>query len=126
MHRPPNVFGFTLIELLVTLTLLGLVASFAIPNVQSWLASRGAASDRASVAARLAIMPLEVARSGADLTIVDDSLFTLDNSALLIEEPVRILSNGYCLGGKISLQQQSRTYKYRVTEPFCHVLPETE
>lgn len=115
------VAGFSMVELLVTLVLLGLVASFVAPNVNSWLKSRDAAATRMAITSKLSILPLQVNRTGQSLTIENATQLDLDHLDMVFEQPVVILANGFCVGGKFSLLQGQRKQLFEVLPPYCEV-----
>mgnify|MGYP000323573119 CR=1 FL=1 len=110
-----------MVELLVALVLLGLVASFVAPGVDSWLRSREAAATRIAVTSQFAILPLQVNRAGEPLTINDSAQINLGHLPITFEQPVEILSNGFCIGGKFSIEQNQRTMSFVVLQPYCEV-----
>jgi prepilin-type N-terminal cleavage/methylation domain-containing protein len=113
--------GFTMVELLVTLVLLGLIASLAAPGLESWLRSRQNDSVRTALSSEMALLPLQANRQGKAITLNNgNQLHSLDLQIEFIE-PVVVLANGYCLGGKISLLQNDRSIDYDVLAPFCEV-----
>jgi prepilin-type N-terminal cleavage/methylation domain-containing protein len=117
--------GFTMVELLVTLVLLGLIASVAAPGMESWLRSRQAGALRTALASELALLPLQANRQGKGITLSDSS--QLQNQELQVEfiQPVVVLANGYCLGGKMALiqgrEQNAQRIVFEVLAPFCEV-----
>lgn len=114
--------GFTLVELLITLVILGLASSLVGPALFSWLDSREAASRRTTLENSLAMLPLEVQRKGEAVTIENAVDLGIDDiRGITINEPVRILSNGYCQGGRVTLTLSARQYQYQVLPPFCEV-----
>jgi prepilin-type N-terminal cleavage/methylation domain-containing protein len=113
--------GFTMIELLVTLVLLGLIASLAAPGLESWLRSRQNDAIRTALSSEMALLPLQANRQGEAITLNNGNhLLSLDLQIQFIE-PVVVLANGYCLGGKVSLLQNDRSIDYDVLAPFCEV-----
>jgi prepilin-type N-terminal cleavage/methylation domain-containing protein len=116
-----KVSGFSMVELLVTLVLIGLVASFVAPGVDAWLSSREAAAIRIEVTSKLAIMPLQVNRAGESLIIDNSAQLNLAHLPIIFEQPVIILSNGFCMGGRFSIEQKQRTMSFDVLQPYCEV-----
>jgi prepilin-type N-terminal cleavage/methylation domain-containing protein len=116
-----KVSGFSMVELLVTLVLIGLVASFVAPGVDAWLSSREAAAIRIEVTSKLAIMPLQVNRAGESLIIDNSAQLNLAHLPIIFEQPVIILSNGFCMGGRFSTEQKQRTMSFDVLQPYCEV-----
>lgn len=110
-----------MVELLVTLVLIGLVASFVAPGVDAWLTSRDAAATRIAVTSKLAILPLQVNRTGKSLIIDNSAQLNLAHLSITFEQPVLILSNGFCKGGRFSIQQNERTMSFDVLQPYCEV-----
>ncbi|MGS2719906.1 prepilin-type N-terminal cleavage/methylation domain-containing protein [Paraglaciecola aestuariivivens] len=118
----PLSFGFSMVELLVTLVLLGLVASFVAPNVNTWLSSRDAAATRMAISSKLAMLPLQVNRKGEALTITNASQLDLAHIDIVFEQPIEILANGFCMGGELSINQNQRVTKFEVLAPYCEVV----
>jgi len=116
-----KVSGFSMVELLVTLVLIGLVASFVAPGVDAWLSSREAAATRIEVTSKLAILPLQVNRAGESLIIDNSAQLNLAHLPIIFEQPVIILSNGFCMGGRFSIEQKQRTMSFDVLQPYCEV-----
>jgi general secretion pathway protein G len=116
-----KVTGFSMVELLVTLVLLGLVASFVAPGVDAWLTSREAAAARIEVTSKLAMLPLQVNRKGESLIIDSSAQLNLAHLFITFKQPIRVLSNGFCMGGKFSIEQKQRTISYDVLQPYCEV-----
>ena len=113
--------GFTMVELLVTLVLLGLIASVAAPGLDSWLRSREAASVRMTLVSEMALLPLQANRLGKALLINSSEQLQQQDLPIHFIQPVSVLANGYCIGGKISLEQKERQIEYDVLPPFCEV-----
>ncbi|GGO63605.1 prepilin-type N-terminal cleavage/methylation domain-containing protein [Bowmanella pacifica] len=113
--------GFTMIELLVTLVLLGLVASVAMPGLDAWLSARKAASQRAELAGKLALMPLQANRQGRVLTVKHAEDLELSDAELEVLTPITVLASGYCKGGEVALLLGERRYQFSVLAPFCEV-----
>jgi hypothetical protein len=110
-----------MVELLVTLVLIGLVASFVAPGVDAWLSSREAAATRIEVTSKLAILPLQVNRAGESLIIDNSAQLNLEHLPIIFEQPVIILSNGFCMGGRFSIEKKQRTMSFDVLQPYCEV-----
>jgi prepilin-type N-terminal cleavage/methylation domain-containing protein len=116
-----KVTGFSMVELLVTLVLLGLVASFVLPGVDAWLTTREAAATRMAVSSKLAILPLQVNRAGESLLIDSSVQLGLENLSITFEQPILILANGFCMGGRFSIEQNQRFMSFDVLQPYCEV-----
>ncbi|MBD1389803.1 hypothetical protein IC617_10225 [Neiella sp. HB171785] len=110
-----------MIELLVTLVLLGLIAAVVAPGLESWLKAREAAAVRSGLASELAMLPVKASQFSQPIVIESVAQLSLDNVNLVFHQPVVVLANGYCLGGKAELQFDDRRYPFDVTEPFCEV-----
>ncbi|MBT1064899.1 prepilin-type N-terminal cleavage/methylation domain-containing protein [Bowmanella sp. Y26] len=113
--------GFTMIELLVTLVLLGLIVAVVAPGMDAWLMAREAAAQRAMVAGKLMLLPLEANRSGQTIRINSATDLGLNDVALKFEPAIEVNSNGYCRGGAFTLTQGQRAYHFEVLPPFCEV-----
>jgi len=112
-----------MVELLVTLVLLGLIASFVVPGVDSWLTSREAAATRMAINSKLALLPMQANRRGKHMLIDSAEQLALEDLALSVSftQPVLVLANGYCQGGAFSLKQNNRTFYFDVLAPYCQV-----
>lgn len=110
-----------MVELLVTLVLLGLIASVAAPQLDSWLSARQAAADRMAITSQLALLPLQANRSGKKIVIQNSEQLGLQDLLIEFTQPIVVLANGYCLGGQFSLVQKTREFSFTVTSPYCEV-----
>ncbi|MDH3412164.1 MAG: type II secretion system major pseudopilin GspG, partial [Gammaproteobacteria bacterium] len=75
---PSRPHGFTLLELLVVLAILGLIATFAAPQVLKWLS--GAKSDSARI-------QIEALSTGIDLYRLEVGSYPPDLEALVSQPP---------------------------------------
>ncbi|WP_102798344.1 prepilin-type N-terminal cleavage/methylation domain-containing protein [Bowmanella denitrificans] len=113
--------GFTMVELLVTLVLLGLISAVAAPGLEAWMASRQAATERAELASRLLLLPIQASQQRQSLSIHSAKDLAMPDVELQIEQPVSVLANGYCLGGRVAIVQGPRRFQFDVLPPFCEL-----
>jgi hypothetical protein len=66
-------------------------------------------------------MPLQVNRAGESLIIDNSAQLNLAHLPIIFEQPVIILSNGFCMGGRFSIEQKQRTMSFDVLQPYCEV-----
>lgn len=117
--KPPR-NGFTLIELLVVLVLLGLISSVVSPAVFKWMNSREADAKRTELQNVFNALPLQAIFTSTEIVIANKSDIE-SVSDIIIEEPIVVTKNGFCLGGKFSVQINSVEYEYSVEKPFCRI-----
>jgi general secretion pathway protein G len=110
-----------MVELLVTLVLLGLIASVTAPRMESWLSSSQASAVRTALSSELALLPLQANRQGQSIVLSDISQMQTQELNLEFIQPVVVLANGYCLGGIVALQQNTRRIVFEVLAPFCRI-----
>lgn len=121
-----RIFGFSLVELLVVLVILGLVSSMALPNLVRAYASLSFNSDLETVKmslsslghrAFLANQSIEVT-SGVELS---EWIQPPEGWILTVIEPLVVRSNGFCIGGAISVANGNTSKTLRITAPHCSV-----
>jgi general secretion pathway protein G len=110
-----------MVELLVTLVLLGLIASMVAPGLESWLAARSAAAVRMEINGQLAMLPMLANRSGQKVVIDSADKLSLTDVVIEFTEPVVVLANGFCQGGRFKLQQGDYVSTFVVLAPYCEV-----
>ncbi len=114
-----------MLELLVTLVLIGLLSALVAPAISGWLESRSFASQKSALTSTLAAMPAKAAISNATIVIsqpLDLGLENvIDSENVNIYVPVKVLSNGYCLGGEIGMVNDGSVFVYEVLPPFCQL-----
>lgn len=111
--------GFSLIELLVTLLIIGLLGGIVGPNIMSWLDARTSRQNKDLIASYVETLPLQ-ARSRNERLEISEQL-NLNTITVSFSEPVIVLANGFCLGGKGSFMVKEREFVFEVTAPFCEV-----
>lgn len=111
--------GFSLIELLVTLLIIGLLGGIVGPNIMSWLDARTFRQNRDLIASYVETLPLQ-ARSKNERIEISENL-SLNTITVSFTEPVIVLANGFCLGGRGSFVARNREFSFEVTAPFCKV-----
>lgn len=122
MHQLPTSKGFTLVEVLVTLVILSISTALVGPAVIKWLDARTANAARNELVNALAMLPLETERSGEPVVINDASRLDIESGGTIeIIRPIKILANGFCKGGELSLTLGNQRYNYVVHAPNCEV-----
>ena len=121
MSPRPKTSGFTIVEILVTLVLLGLIASVVAPGMDAWLTARNKAAIRSAFSSQMALMPLQASRQGTKLVIDAADQLDIEGIEVRFIEPVRILKNGFCLGGEVELDFGLTKERYLVMPPLCEV-----
>lgn len=118
--------GFTLIELLVTLTLAGLLIGTVSPALNRMLESWQNKIAMEKVVSMLRSLPLEAVNSGQKQLIKDGSDVDIGNTVIKVIEPVVVLKNGFCKGGKLILERNQSVYQLDVVAPYCEVFINNE
>lgn len=114
--------GFTLIELLVVLVLLGLISSVVSPAIFKWMNSREANAKRTELQNVFNALPLQAIFTSTEIVIANASdIEAISGSSIVIEEPIVVTKNGFCLGGKFSARINNVVYEYAVEKPFCRI-----
>lgn len=111
-----------MVELLVVMIVIALLGGVVVPNVNQWINSRKVAEQRKSLAMELsALVPKAYfSQTPIVINVAEDLNIKLDGSLTVIE-PIKIMSNGYCKGGKVELKQDNAVYDLIVNEPLCDV-----
>ena len=138
---PVSARGFTLLELMVVLTLVGLIAALAAPNLQRLYGSVTGATERDYILDQLSGLGLEAMQSGRDYVVLgtanpsDDEEapvappgyepFPLDVPAgwqLRVDRPLVVRANGVCLGGALTLvPAQGAPIRIELQPPYCRL-----
>ena len=114
--------GFTLVEVLVALVLMSLIAALVVPQIDRWLSARERATIRSEISSKLALLPLQVARQGEAATIENAAQLDIDYNAVRIIEPIKVLENGFCIGGQFALEFSNGAARFNVIPPLCEVV----
>ena len=135
----PAAAGFTLLELMVVLTLVGLVAALAAPNLQGLYGSVTRATERDYILDQFADLGAEALLRGRDYVVLDAASATgeaaippvgyeaypLDVPAgwqVRLDRPLFVRANGVCLGGAATLlHQESAPVRIELRPPYCRV-----
>ena len=139
--RRPSV-GFTLLELMVVLTLLGLIAALAAPNLQRLYSSLIRATERDLILDQIAELGREAMLRGRDYVLLDTAglsegsgpvpplgyeAYPLDVPLgwhVRLEEPLFVRANGVCLGGALTLHHaESAPFRLELRAPYCRIDP---
>lgn len=111
-----------MVELLVVMIVIALLGGVVVPNVNQWISSRKVAEQRKSLAMELSALVPKAYFSQTSIAInVAENLNTKIDGTLTVIVPIKIMSNGYCKGGKLELKQEDAVYDLIVNEPLCDV-----
>lgn len=124
---PPS-RGYTLLEMLVVLAIIGMVVGIVAPPLVRSAERWRAHAALADLALQLQRLPTRVRAHGSSVriasaadwpTAVGDAPQAL--AAATVIEPIVILGNGYCRGGRFALSDGSRNLQVHVMPPLCKV-----
>ncbi|WP_026377038.1 type II secretion system protein [Aestuariibacter salexigens] len=121
MCRSRAVSGFTLVEILVVLVIIGLAASLAAPGLFQWIDARERTAIKRELQSKLMQLPMQAHFNNSEVRITSIQQLDMQNTGVSIVTPVRVLKNGYCLGGEVSIQQGAGTARLDVLPPFCEL-----
>ena len=141
----PAAAGFTLLELMVVLTLVGLIAALAAPNLQGLYGSVTRATERDYILDQFADLGAEALLRGRDYVVLDSvrtvgeaeaaippvgyEAFPLDvpeGWQVRLDRPLFVRANGVCLGGAATLlHQESAPIRIELRAPYCRVETDT-
>ena len=133
--------GFTLLELMVVLTLLGLIAALAAPNLQRLYGSLTRATERDYILDQIADLGAEALLRGRDYVVLGTAdaeegtvvlvppvgyeaypLEVPEGWQVRLEQPLFVHANGVCLGGAVTLiHEESTPIHLELRPPFCRV-----
>lgn len=121
MFPKANIRGFTIIELLVVLVILGMLAAAVTPALDNWLMSREAALAEEELSTKLAALPLQASRAGRLIVIQNEQDLQIDSLTLSAKTPIKVLPNGFCSGGELTVDLGDRQAAFTVHPPFCEL-----
>ena len=125
---------------MVVLTLVGLIAALAAPNLQRLYGSLTRATERDYILDQIADLGAEALLRGRDYVVLDTA--DVPEGALLVppvgyepyplevpagwkvrlERPLFVRANGVCLGGAVTLlHEESAPIRVELLPPFCRV-----
>ena len=141
--------GFSLLELMVVLSLLGLIAALAAPNLQRLYGSLTRATERDYILDQIADLGAEALLRGRDYVVLGSvdtgeeagegaeegavvlvppvgyEAYPLEVPAgwrVRLEQPIFVHANGVCLGGAVTLlHEESTPIRLELRPPFCRV-----
>ena len=132
--------GFTLLELMVVLTLVGLIAALAAPNLQRLYGSLTRATERDFIVDQIAGLGAEALMRGRDYVLLDTTgrpegdapvppvgyvaypLEVPPGWQVRVDEPLFVRANGVCLGGVVTLRHpESAPLRLELRPPYCRI-----
>lgn len=133
--------GFSLLELMVVLSLLGLIAALAAPNLQRLYGSLTRATERDYILDQIADLGGEALLRGRDYVVLgtpdtgEDAVVLAppvgyeayplevpEGWRVRLEQPLFVHANGVCLGGAVTLlHEESAPIHLELRPPFCRV-----
>ena len=138
--------GFTLVELLVVLTLVGILAAVAFPNLERMTDSVTRATGRDHILDQVAVLGRRALHQGRNYVVFgtgEGAPASRDELPLLPDEyeayaievpegwevhldpPLVVRSNGVCLGGALVLRHlEAEDSRIELEPPFCRVDPD--
>lgn len=111
-----------MVELLVVMVIIGLLGGVVLPSINTWISSRTLDQQKKDLSAFLAALPAKAHFSQQSINIDSVEKLNLDIEAdISIIKPIAVLSNGYCMGGELSLGLPGNEYIVSVEPPLCAV-----
>ena len=116
-----------MVELLVVMVIIALLGGVVMPNISSYINSRTLAEQRKSLATEIAALPAQahfkqqaiVINSSDQLALVTSG--QVDEDQITITQPIKVLSNGFCKGGELTLNLADSKHVLSVSPPLCSV-----
>ncbi|MGE3347331.1 MAG: type II secretion system protein [Ramlibacter sp.] len=137
MDGASTVKGFTLLEMLFVLFIVGLLVSLTVPRYAGNLRQRELATERQSLETRLVVLPRRARLTGVSVKLpADVGKPDLGDGAPVLDVPtgwtltfnpeMQITMHSTCSTSEIELANKAdaaMTYRYRVKEPSCEIVP---
>ena len=131
--------GFSLLELLVVLALISLLGALALPNLTGLYGSVGRATEREQILDQFAAIGREALLAGHGYVVHSSTpaseappvpeagyrafpLVLPEGWQVELDRPLRVRSNGVCLGATATLRHEDAApVRIALTPPFCRV-----
>lgn len=118
--------GYTLLEILFVLLLIGLVGSLVVPRVDRLYDSVALGGEREDILNAIRSLPAYTRNHGVALQLDSEQAGALifrevsGDWSIATEEQPRVLANGFCTGGILTLSHVSgRSWTYSLDAPYC-------
>ena len=122
----PCMRGFSLLELLAVLALIALLSSIALPRLDVFVDSFGAAHERETIVEAIASLGLE-ARVQRRSIVFSGRLDQLPGEiptgwAVHVDDAIEFFPSGACSGGQVVLTRGQRRFVYELGAPRCRAI----